>query len=283
MQAQTLSHNRVAVMLLVLTLASLLCGLGFHLARVANEHRVAGLAGEVYDHLAVYLEMYPEEHGGFYPPLGHVRGVVPAAVGDWHYEEGLTQNDDPDLALAWSKRSYVGGQDDDPGTTPPRGKRSFLAGYWGRPERSRWVVLVGGTRLAVPEAEWPDFLSGQEELLAKRDGLAKTGGPVLVGRIRFPTGEEVSRYDGLFVLETHYTPDRTASSLGKGEGHGTTSGPGPGPLGWRARQLRNENDGENTWVLTLPDRRLKSKPVKFTMRAGRATPSTIVFEMEPMK
>jgi hypothetical protein len=37
--------------------------------------------------------------------------------------------------------------------------------------------------------------------------------------------------------------------------------------------------GTKTWVLTLQEKGLRSRPVK----DGRATPSTIVFEMEPMK
>ena len=36
-------------------------------------------------------------------------------------------------------------------------------------------------------------------------------------------------------------------------------------------------------VLTLPQKRLKSKPVTFTMSDGRATPRSIIFEMQDIK
>jgi hypothetical protein len=77
---------------------------------------------------------------------------------DWHYVEGLTQNDDPRLALVWDK---VG--------LGHNGERLPNGGH------SVWRVLPGEE--VIPESEWPKFLEEQERLMATRTEAAKKGLP----------------------------------------------------------------------------------------------------------
>ena len=90
-------------------------------------------------------------------------------------------------------------------------------------------------------------------------------------------GTTADRLDGPFEAEAE-------GKYGSGWSKGTW-GIGPGPLRWRGTDdpLLPSRGGTVTCVLTLPDRRLRSKPVTYKHDNGRADPNSIVFEMEPMK
>jgi hypothetical protein len=67
----------------------------------------------------------------------------------WHYVEGLTQNDDPRIAIIWDK---VG------------------LGHNGESLRGggHWVMLLHGDEKHIPEGEWQEFLDEQQRLIAAR-------------------------------------------------------------------------------------------------------------------
>lgn len=80
----------------------------------------------------------------------------PASCG-WHYVEGLTVYDDPELALFWDK---VG--------LGHNGQRLSEGGHW--------VHFVSGIREYIPENQWPAFLDKQKKLLAQRRSKATSRG-----------------------------------------------------------------------------------------------------------
>ena len=129
------------------------------------------------------LLQYAEEHGGRYPsgeatpeaslsllypkyidastlrgktvPLDTVENILgegkrlgPHTCG-WHYVEGLTKEDDPELALLWDKIGLG-----------HNGERLSGGGHN--------VLFVRSEIRYVSGVEWPQFLKKQEELLAKR-------------------------------------------------------------------------------------------------------------------
>ena len=227
--------------------------------------------------MSLSLVTYAEDHGGRFPAGGDtpeaslsllysnlvnaytLRGkTVPVEVAQaalardgklgpdscgWHYVEGLTEADDPEIAMLWDK---VG--------LGHNGARLQRGGHE--------VAFVDGSTQIIRGAKWPEFLERQKKLLAQRDERAKQGLPALAGKIRFPDGTEVSQYDG------HYTLSR---------GSGRESG-----RGLEMRWFRfYESDGPCTLTLELPDKHLRSKPVTVRVSSGRVTPDTIVFEMEP--
>jgi hypothetical protein len=154
-----------ALVLLVLAVVAILGSLCILAARFVAEKNAADGAWQATRDLKAALDGYAREHGGPYPDGDHFRtltaspsrrGAVPAAAGGWHYVEGLTLDDDPDLALAWSEKSYTAGE----------------------LHRARYVILLGkefGPH-AVPDTEWPAFLKRQQELLARRARPAGGGG-----------------------------------------------------------------------------------------------------------
>ncbi len=160
---------------------------------------------------------------------------------DWHYVEGLTEADDPQIAILWDK---VG--------LGHNGERLKAGGHM--------VVLVDGSENYVSRAKWPGFLKQQKELLAQRSEAVKQARPALTARIRLPDGTEISDYDGQYTLS---------------HGNGRESGRGN-----KMRWMRfYEADGPCTLILELPDRHLRSKPITVQVSSGRVTPDTITFEM----
>jgi len=160
---------------------------------------------------------------------------------DWHYVEGLTEADDPQIAILWDK-----------------------VGLGHNGERLKWgghsVVLVDGSEQYVSGAKWPEFLKEQKELLAQRSEAVKQGRPALTAKIRLPDGTEISDYDGHYRLIC---------------GNHRESGSGN-----KMRWMRfYEADGPYTLILELPDRRLRSKPIAVQVSSGRVKPDTITFEM----
>ncbi len=161
---------------------------------------------------------------------------------DWHYVEGLTESDEPEIAILWDK---VG--------LGHNGERLKGGGHE--------VAFVDGSSRTISGAQWAKFLETQKRLLAIRDEKAKQGIPALVAKIRFPNGTEASEYDGSYVLV---------------HGGGRESG---NRLELRWMRLYEE-DGPCTFVLELPALQLRSKPVTFQVVSNRASPDHIVFEMQ---
>jgi hypothetical protein len=164
---------------------------------------------------------------------------------DWHYVEGLTLNDDDQIAIVWDKIGL-----DHNGRRLPKGGHS--------------VLRLNGIEEVIPASEWQDFLKEQEQLLATRTEAARKGLPVLTAKIRLPSGEIVDHYNGSFSL--HYT---------QGSGEGSTSG---GELEASTLRWHKLFDGDYTFTLSLNGR--NSKPVKVDVSDGIATPSSILFEMQ---
>jgi hypothetical protein len=209
------------------------------------------------------LELHADEDDGRYPSAGEARallegvtarrygGVPPDVLGGWHYVEGLTQNDHRGVALHWTEEN--------------RGRRA----------RARLVAFVGGDWGQVPDEDWPAFLKEQQRLLSKRDRLAREGGYVLTATILLPGGAMLDNYNASYDLD-HEHRDRA----GKERGKGRRSAGGPVQLKWRGNQLEPVGSGTMTLVLSLPKRRLRSRPVSYSFADGRADPASIVFVME---
>jgi len=169
---------------------------------------------------------------------------------DWHYVEGLTLADDPRLALVWDKIGL--GHD---------GQRLEHGGHS--------VFRIGGHEEVVSGAEWPDFLKEQEQLLAKRSVSAKHGRPILTATIRLPSGAVVDHFDGPFTLEEKFSTSPFSYGSGSSSGEKLNAE----TLNWW--HLRDE-----TIEYTLALNKWKSKPVKVIISGGKATPDSIIFEMQ---
>ena len=170
---------------------------------------------------------------------------------DWHYVEGLTLADDPRIAIVWDKVGL--GHD---------GQRLEQGGHS--------VFRLGYHEEIVAEAEWPQFLKEQEQLLAVRSDLAKRGIPALTARIRLPTGQIVDHFDGSFTLSERFSNGFFSSGTGQSSGDrfDTSS-----MRWWRLI------DGTTEYTLTLND--WTSVPVVVKVAGGKASPDAIVFEMHP--
>jgi hypothetical protein len=227
------------------------------------------------------LEEYAQEHGGRYPFGGDspeaslgllysnyvdanvLRGKTvslqtveralaknhkldPDSCG-WHYVEGLTLSDDPQIAVVWDKIGLG-----------HNGQHLKNGGHE--------VIFVSGSELVISGPSWPKFLKEQQELLAHRNPKAIQGLPELTARIHLPGGEVLTNYDGFYEL-------KTVDASGEG-----TENSSHMDLLWY--HVYPEGDGPMTWTLTLPDRKLRSKPVTFTVTNGQASPDSITFEME---
>jgi hypothetical protein len=178
-------------------------------------------------------------------------GLLGPDTCDWHYVEGLTFSDDGQLALVWDKIGL--GHD---------GQRLSGGGH------SIWR-LHGGEEV-IPGSEWPKFLEEQERLMAARTEAAKKGLFALSARIRLPTGAVVDHYDGPYSLYESYT--FAGGSVG-----GSNAGPKLDPLQWR----RLYDDSTYTFILSFNG--WKSKPVEVKVSHGKATPDSIIFEMQAEK
>jgi hypothetical protein len=169
----------------------------------------------------------------------------------WHYVEGLTEADDPQIAILWDK---VG--------LGHNGERLKHGGHE--------VALVNGGHEFIPGPQWPEFLEKQKQLLAQRDEKAKRATPALIARIRLPDGQITDIAEGTYSL-------RTKSKSEDGPGSGNESGQS-GSLRWL--HLYPEN-GTITFELDLLDKHLRSRPVSVVVTNGRAIPDAVVFEVQP--
>lgn len=168
---------------------------------------------------------------------------------DWHYVEGLTLADDPQLALVWDKIGL--GHD---------GQRLDCGGHS--------VFRLSGHEEVVTEAEWPGFLREQDELLAKRSEAAKKGLPILTATIRLPSGQVADHFDGAFTLEQRFRHGLFSHGSGLSSGERLTA---------EALRWWQLSDGTIEYTLTLNN--WKSKPVEVSVSGGKAAPDSIVFEM----
>jgi hypothetical protein len=169
---------------------------------------------------------------------------------DWHYVEGLTQSDNPRLALVWDK---VG--------LGHNGERLAGGGH------TVWRI-VGGEEI-VPESEWPAFLQEQERLMAARTDAAKKGLPELSAKIRLPSGEIIDHYDGQYTLLKDYF----STNGNRGSGGGSSGQLTASALRW----YRLQDDCFITYTLSFNG--MRSKPVTVETSQGKASPDSIIFEM----
>jgi hypothetical protein len=169
-------------------------------------------------------------------------GLLGPDTCDWHYVEGLTMADDPQLAIVWDKIGLG-----------HNGQRLLGGGHS--------ICRLGSGDDIIPGSEWPQFLEEQERLMAARTEAAKKGLPKLIAKIRLPSGKIVDHYDGPYVLSDGSREDSgkwlAASSL---------------------RWYHLREDGTYTYTLSLKG--WESKPVQVNISLGKATSDSIIFEMQ---
>ena len=171
----------------------------------------------------------------------------------WHYVEGLTLADDGRLAVIWDK---VAGLEHN-------GMRCPAGGHE--------VLFLNGSREFVSEAEWPQFLQRQEQLMEARTEAAKKRLPILTAKVRLPSGEPVDHYDAPFAMDVSSHIEWSTGSSERVGGRLTA-----GDLLWWKL-----NDG--TCVFTLSLATWQSKPVQVQVSQGKASPDSIVFELQAEK
>ena len=95
-------------------------------------------------------------------------GLLGPQTCDWHYVEGLTWDDDDQIAILWDKSSL--------GHT----------GY--RLNGGHEVLRLRGLPEVIRADKWKEFLAEQAQLLAQRSPWAKEGRPVLTAKVQMPDG-----------------------------------------------------------------------------------------------
>ena len=233
------------------------------------------------------LEQYAEEHGGHYPagesspeaslsllcrsnyidaytirgmtvPESTVRPILerggllgPDSCG-WQYVEGLTQADDPRIALLYCKQALG-----------HNGQRTKDGG--------RQVVFVGSGGITwVSGDRWPSFLKEQKELLSSRSSRAKTGAPLVTGGIELPAGTYLE------TVECGYTlTEQSGGPSGSGSGRSSGSALSRSELVWYQAPLM---DGYVTRTLSFSN--LISDPVTIRFTNGVPDVTNFVFRMK---
>ena len=175
--------------------------------------------------------------------------LSPSTCG-WHYQEGLTEADDPKLALAWCKEPLG-----------HNGERTSSG--------ARQVVFVGGELQWIDGKHWPGFLEEQTTLLTKRTPRARAGAPLVVGEIEFPDGSRTNRLDDscTFTDET-----KTATGSSTGQGNGSVE------LIWYHAPIET-----GTITRTISFSNLTSAPVTITFNNGVPDITNYVFKMRTQK
>lgn len=236
--------------------------------------------------LAGGLENYAEEHGGKYPagqaspeaslslllkdeygvdanilrgktvPLETVEralkkdGVLGPESCGWHYVEGLTEADDPNLAIVWDKVGL--------GHNGERHKGGVHE-----------VIQVGGSRTFVRGADWEEFLDKQQQLMAKRTPREREGSPLLTGSIQMPDGTVTNEYDGAYTLK-----EKVDEPNMRGDGVST------GSRFSLVKYHLYQDSGTIAYTLTLPDLKLRSKEIDVLLTNGLPSTNHITFVME---
>jgi hypothetical protein len=166
---------------------------------------------------------------------------------DWHYVEGLTLADDYRLAIVWDKIGL--GHN---GAKLPRGGHS--------------VSRLDCMEEVISESEWPQFIEEQQRLMAARTEAAKKGIPALAAKIRLPNGKVVNHYDASYRFEL------------EGKYCHSFSGSGSSLDASVLRWWTLSDNGVFTVALSLNG--WTSKPVLIQVWQGKATPNSVVFEMQ---
>ena len=181
--------------------------------------------------------------------LENQKTLTPESCG-WHYVDGLTENDDPMIAIAWDK---VG--------LGHNGQRPHRRG-------GHDVVYVGGLSDFVSGPDWPAFLERQKQLLESRTDMEKSGIPALTAMLKLPDGKIVDHLDESYVLSEKFPT-----------GFSESSGPrlSTNVLRWNRFQERAH---PITFILTLPSMHLRSKPITVGIQDGKPATNTVLFEME---
>lgn len=215
------------------------------------------------------LEAYAQDHGGAYPTgqatpeaslsLLHREGYVDAHTlsGDWHYVEGLRNDDHESIALLWSKtrRGHYGERRKDRTT-----QVLFVAG------RMDWVPTV-------PEDKWSSFVDHQEHLLFDHGQQSSGVAPVLKVVLRFPDGRMVNEHHGGFArICSFQLADGTSWS-------NTLSKPKLMPQYLRSFRCPIA-DGIMKVSLDMDTHHLVSDIVTVRFQNGNATPSNVVLHMK---
>lgn len=93
----------------------------------------------------------------------------------WHYIEGLREDDDPQIAVAWDKVKGLG----------HNGER--------QPQTMHEVVLLDGSISVISKATWPQFVAEQRKMLESEIAERPTNAPpirrsdeITLGANRFP-------------------------------------------------------------------------------------------------
>jgi len=171
-------------------------------------------------------------------------GVLGPESCGWHYVEGLTLTDNPEIAVIWDK---VG------------------LGHNGQrlPNGGHEVFFLSNHSSIISAAEWPLFLKNQEALLAARTEREINGVAALSAKIRLPSGKVVDHYDGPYQF------NRSGSGWSSS---GSGSILSSGALHWYRL-----DDGIFTFQLTLGN--WISKELEVKASGGIATPNEIIFNM----
>src|SRR5262249_48719762 len=138
--------------------------------------------------------------------------------------------------------------------------------FQGRRVVATVAVFVGGDIEVILGDAWPKFLEEQKELLAKRDELAIEGGPVLVATVKMPTGGIVDQVNSPFEMDEKYVSETMTSRRTARSGSSLR----PSDLKWRGKDLIPTGQGTKTFILSFPEKRMQSKPVKVEIENGRA-------------
>ena len=174
------------------------------------------------------------------------KSLTPDSCG-WHYVEGLTKWDDPELAILWDKV---------PGLNHNAGRASS-----GGSE----VLFLDGHTSWIPGSQWPDFLTRQQTLMTARPEAAKKGAPCLTAKIRLPDGQFVDHYNSPYEIQ-----------------HGGTTDSGKSlevsALKWCPVDCSN-----CTYSYTLSFAGMRSKPAEIVVSNWMVSPNPITFEMETVK
>ena len=162
---------------------------------------------------------------------------------DWHYVEGLTWDDDDDIAILWDKSSL---------------------GHQGqRLHGGHEVLLLSGVPRTIRAKEWDEFLADQAQRLARRSKWAKEGQPVLTARVQMPDGTVTDNITAGADLSWEAT-----------DNSGGISGDCPSRLCWYRPHAEN-----SAVKYRLAFNGLRSKPLTVQWRDSLPDCSTIVFRM----
>jgi|GEM_PF-842285 len=168
----------------------------------------------------------------------------------WHYVEGLTRKDNPELAILWDK---VG--------LGHNGERSGGA---------HEVRFIGGTRRFVPADEWPEFIARQNELMKTRSAAARTARPDLTAKIKLPDGQVVDHADEAWTL---------SMDSADGDDSRRVSGPSITPIHLRWYDLQNSAVQPRVLIFRLSLGKMQSQPVEVTVSPDGVRPQRIIFVM----